>query len=822
MSLNLALNSALSGLMTAQKGLDLVSHNISNVNTEGYTRKHFSPESRVLGGTGAGVQTGEISRRVEDGLLRDLRESQGTYGDLSTRQTYMERVQELFGTPADNNSMTHIINNLRTEFEVLGVETNSAPQADAVVQSGVQVANKLNAMSKQVQGLRGDADTAIQSYVNQINSILSNINVINDKITLADATQGGSPDLLDKRDVELTKLSELIDITYYARDGGAVSVFTKSGTTLVDSASRQVSHVGLSTVNPWDTASAGDIEGIMVGGNDITEEMRSGKIKGLVHMRDTELVNLQAQIDTLAKNLMESINQAHNRGTSYPSMSSTYTGSKTFVRTAEQSFSINDSNADSAIVLFNSDGTQKAQTTLRTLMTTDFSTTAKGGPPASSSETGPWTMQDYAAHLQSWMRNNGLSSAAVGFGDTDATTYTVNTDTTSSPVTDDGTNTTITGANGDYTGITAGMKVTIHNNGIATSHTVASVAGNGASIVLEGVRTITGGAGSDLDIVASAASGKMNVTLNDSRYGLSFRDQATTVVGSSAQDLPINFDSDGDGDQDETHAGLSNFLGLNDFYETKSNNWLWETKIQPTNYKQPGATTLTLMTADESYNITVSPGQSLETVAQRINDDSELQAKFSVKASVIKEGTGERLRLRNESGDEMVITGSNSDQFDNLGLARAATGQAASLKVDDQLTTQPDRLSKGSAQFDDTTGQFFLSAGDNSVALQLSAVMNESRSFASAGGLTTGDLTLGDYSATVISGAATRATAVEVEISYQKGLNQTLEMKNAEISAVNLDEELAQLMAFEQSYAAAAKVISTTKQLFEILNSIIR
>jgi flagellar hook-associated protein 1 FlgK len=810
MSLNLALNSALSGLLTAQKGLDLISHNISNVNTEGYSRKSFSAESRVLGGIGAGVQTGAITRQVESGLVRDLQQAQGLYHNLNTRQTYMERIQDLFGSPEDNSSLSHVVNGLAEQFEILSIETSNSSQTDAVVQSGVQVVTKLNTLSQQIQDLRGDADKAIQSYVDQINGILGNIDAINDKITLANATQGGSADLEDKRDLELNKLSQLIDITWYQRESGAVSVFTKSGTTLVDSEPQTVSHVGLTTVNAWDTHASGDIEGIMVGGIDITEELRSGKLKGLIDIRDGELVNLQAQIDELAQQMMQAVNQTHNRGTSFPTSASTFEGSRTFIRSAEQTFSIDDADADSAIVLFNSDGSQKAKTTLRELMATDFSDTAvysEGGPEASAASSGPWTLQDYAAHLQAWMRNNGLTSAAVGFGDTDPTTYTVNTSATASLTAN-----TITDA-GQFTGITAGMTVTL--NGATYQVTAA----DDDSITLDSAPpSFTAGD----TIVAGNANGKMNVALNDSRFGLSFRDQTSGVAGDDVADLPISFDSDGDGDTDESFQGLSNFLGLNDFFHSGEENWLWETKIQSSGYSQLGATTLTFMTAENSYNLSVSPGSTLEDIANRINQDPALQSTFSISASVVKEGTGERLRIRNESGEELVITGSNGTPFDNLGLARAATGQSKAIEVNSLLAEQPDRLSKGRAQFDETTGEYYLSAGDNSIALDLSATMTSPQSFDRAGGLLTGKLSFSDYAATILSGAASRTNAVEVELTYQKGLTQSLELKSSEISSVNLDEELAQLMAFEQSYAAAAKVISTTQSMFDILNGIIK
>ena len=60
MTLGLSLSTAVSGLSTAQAGLNVISSNIANVNTEGYTRKIFEPSSRILGGTGAGVELGRV------------------------------------------------------------------------------------------------------------------------------------------------------------------------------------------------------------------------------------------------------------------------------------------------------------------------------------------------------------------------------------------------------------------------------------------------------------------------------------------------------------------------------------------------------------------------------------------------------------------------------------------------------------------------------------------------------------------------------------------------------------------------------------------
>src|SRR5882672_7714004 len=105
MSLTLALNSAVTGLSTAQAGLDVVSANIANVNTEGYTRKIFNQESLVLAGQGAGVQLGNITRNVDENLLQSVRNANSSVGSLKATSDYLAQVQDTFGTTSTNSSI---------------------------------------------------------------------------------------------------------------------------------------------------------------------------------------------------------------------------------------------------------------------------------------------------------------------------------------------------------------------------------------------------------------------------------------------------------------------------------------------------------------------------------------------------------------------------------------------------------------------------------------------------------------------------------------------------------------------------------------------
>src|SRR5689334_22569346 len=92
-----ALGSALSGLRVAQRAIDVVSTNISNASTVGYTRKTLPQEALVADGTVMGVGYGEIQRFVDQAVLRDYRVQLGSQSYYETREKFLQRVMALHG-----------------------------------------------------------------------------------------------------------------------------------------------------------------------------------------------------------------------------------------------------------------------------------------------------------------------------------------------------------------------------------------------------------------------------------------------------------------------------------------------------------------------------------------------------------------------------------------------------------------------------------------------------------------------------------------------------------------------------------------------------
>ncbi|MBL8629411.1 MAG: flagellar hook-associated protein FlgK [Rhodospirillaceae bacterium] len=727
MSLTLALNSAISGLSTAQAGLNVISSNIANVNTEGYTRKIFEPQSRVLAGLGVGVELGNISNNVDQNLLRDLREERSKFGLLDSKMTYFKRIQDLFGTTSSDSTIAHRVNSLQKEFETLATEPEKSTTHLQAVQAGVTVADQLSRMSNTVQGLRLDADREIERAVQEINNLLNTISKLNDQVSLGAATARQNEDLEDKRDVALNRLSDLIDIQYFFNSNGSCSVFTTDGTTLVDSAPVSFSHAALSQVSADNTYASGQFNGVFAGMRDITSNIRSGKIASLIELRDKILPDHQAQLDEMARNLTEEINLVHNRGTAYPQMNNTLTGTRTFLSSSTQTLTF--TGAEPKIVIYDSTGAEKFSSRL--------------ADPAGINFTNGSSVDTLASQMQTWLQglDPQLNNATVGLN----------------------------------------------------------------------------------------ADGRMEISLGTDSYGIAFRDEATAVKGSEPEDTKVSIDLDSDGTNDQTYAGFSNFFGFNDYFVTDQKLSTWDSDFKPANYKLGIQAAQTLQFADTSNptgiaggSITVNPNDSLQQIADKINQNTALLN--LIHADVVPEGGGYKLRIQHTLGEHLVVTqaaGGNNDAILALGLEHSEVGYATKLKVNDALTSNPSAVSRGRVQFDEITGRYLLSPGDNEVATQMSAMLSGQVSFKQAGSLSAANVTFGEYASTIVSYSSTMAAGTETDLKFQSDLKTSLSLKHSEISGVNLDEEMSQLLVFQQTYAASAKIISTTQQLFDILNNII-
>ena len=724
-TITLALRAAQSGLLVNQKALDAVANNVANVNSPGYSRKVVNTEQRVVSGVGAGVQISAIIRKVDEGLLKSLREELSDLTRLESKDSYFARMQELFGSPADNRSISHVLSSFTSSLEALAVSPDKSLEQSEVVRWAREVTIELQDMSRTIQGLRQQADKEIADNIPVLNKLISDIGGFNDKIISQGTVGRDVTDLKDQRDMAIDKLARLIDIRYFYRSDGDVVVFTSAGRTLVDNVPATLTHASASSVTPTTTHAEGDFSGIYVGtaiaGNDITNDIRSGTLKGLLDLRDDVLTGLQSQLDELAGEIRDGFNQVHNSGVPFPGVQS-MTGTRKFVVPGTQTMT-QASGTETKIMLFDSSGDQSAVTSLDTIMQSALYGT--GGQAAN----GPWNITEVAATIQGWLRANGATTA----------TATV------------------------------------------------------------------------------AADGVFSLSLNNTSLYVAFRDEAAAANGSTHQDASISYDANGDAVIDETVSGFSNFLGLNDFFVDGIADNIHESNILASTYTGSAATISFRDSTGAIGSQAITVGQNLTTIATNITTNVT-----NVTASVVPDGDGFRLRLSHNGGKNMVVTQAAGNTFlTDIGMQLADVRTSSSLAVRSDIISAPGNVSRGAPQWDSAkgaSGEYFMSVGDDTTIKALATAFTATNSFDAAGGLTAQTVSFNEFGASIVSHNASLGNTNSTQMSDQRALAESLQTKSDTERGVNIDEEMANLILFEQAYSAAARLISVIQSMFDALD----
>lgn len=319
MSLTISLQSALASLNATQGAMQVVSNNVANATTEGFTKKTVSTQTQIVAGRASGVRLTDIQRVVDQNLLRQIREQLSKVEDLSVRNEYYGRIQDLFGSPGSNSDVSHLLTQFGTAIESLATTPESAPGKYATIAQAVQFTDRLNLLSSEIQQMRREVDRSISDTVTLVNTKLTVINDLNNQISLASGQQQSAADLEDARDKVLAELSELIEIQTFDRSNGHVVVFTDSGRPLIDNGVVNLSHTAVAQFDA-SLSYPGNVSGITygVGSIDITNEIANGRLAGLVEMRDQGLVELQEEYDRITETMAKGINAAHNAGTAFP------------------------------------------------------------------------------------------------------------------------------------------------------------------------------------------------------------------------------------------------------------------------------------------------------------------------------------------------------------------------------------------------------------------------------------------------------------------------------------------------------------------------
>ena len=300
-----SLSTALSGLKAAQSSINVVSTNITNASTEGYTRKTLPQQALVTqAGEGLGVQVQEAVRKVDAALLRDMFDQKSVSEAAGVKEAFLSRLMDFHGSTDAGNSISTQMADLKDTFAELSASPDDAVLLNSVVSQARSTATKFNDMSGYLTKLRNDTQTELRSVVDSVNNTLDRIADLNKQISSMSVQGRSTASLEDQRDVAMQELSQYMEVKYYNSGNGKISVMTNEGATLVNEEARhfQFEPTPLGTNSSLENGGAAQLT--LKGANiniDMTEKEMGGQMQALLELRDQTLPQYTAQLDELAQ-----------------------------------------------------------------------------------------------------------------------------------------------------------------------------------------------------------------------------------------------------------------------------------------------------------------------------------------------------------------------------------------------------------------------------------------------------------------------------------------------------------------------------------------
>lgn len=336
MSLALALNTALTGLHVNQRTMAVISNNIANANTEGYSRQIVDLESMVYGGNGAGVRIEDVTRKVDKYLQTSIYNQTSSTGYSSAITEYYVDIQNLLGDPSLGNSIDEHISTFFTDLAQVAETPERTSTRAAVIQSALTISREISNLATSLEELRWQSDMEIRNTIKTLNTKIEELFFTNEKIAEAEAFGAPIATLLDKRDMLVEDIAEYIDVRVNERENYTVDLYAGDGINLLDYGYSRLEYDGIQDLGVLleegeiepvllqSLGANGEVTGIPInlvsGGTSSQIEARfdDGRLAGLLAIRDTVIPEILQQLDQLSAQLRDGINEIHNEGSGYP------------------------------------------------------------------------------------------------------------------------------------------------------------------------------------------------------------------------------------------------------------------------------------------------------------------------------------------------------------------------------------------------------------------------------------------------------------------------------------------------------------------------
>lgn len=310
------LSIGVSGLQASQRNLATTGHNISNVNTDGYSRQTVeqatrSPISSGNGFIGSGVDAVSVQRVFDQFLSDQVTTRTSSFNQLDTLQQLASGIDGLLANP--DAGLNPALQKFFNAVQDVSNNPTSIPARQVVLSEAQTLVDRFSSLDNRLEDLRSSVNGQLDAVTTEINTIASSIAELNNSITQESGKAGGQPpnDLLDRRDVLINRLAELVSVNTVNGNDGSVNVFIGNGQSLV--LGNTAATIGTMR-NIFDKNQLDVSLGSGAAEYSISSQITGGKLGGLLAFRDEVINPAQDSMGRIAIGLAATFNAQHQLG----------------------------------------------------------------------------------------------------------------------------------------------------------------------------------------------------------------------------------------------------------------------------------------------------------------------------------------------------------------------------------------------------------------------------------------------------------------------------------------------------------------------------
>lgn len=295
------LNTVSKGLIAQQTALHTVGHNLSNANTDGFSRQRVELKSDLafnfagVGQLGTGVKMEAIVRMIDDYVSKQIRKENASLQGYTVKSEVMGQLEIIFNEPSDTG-LNFALGEMFDAWQELSKNPESLNSKTIVVEKSRTLTDTINHMATQLESLKDETKELIEKNILDFNTIVEQLDSLNKQIFNV-SVKGQTPnDLLDERDLMLKRLSSISNIEVEYDRFDRVSI-----------------RIGAEYILKEDKPYMKKENDFFIDNDILNPDIKAGQIKGYSEAMD-EIDGRIKELDEVAVFLTRVVNEAHNDG----------------------------------------------------------------------------------------------------------------------------------------------------------------------------------------------------------------------------------------------------------------------------------------------------------------------------------------------------------------------------------------------------------------------------------------------------------------------------------------------------------------------------